>query len=122
MPKPAKWHIGQVVLVHVVFSDQTAGKVRPACVLHAAGDGDLLVAPITSHAPRGGFDVVVEDWRQSGLRLPSVVRVDKLATVSHGVVVSLLGWLSQRDGAAVLAACHGMAADLSLGMASLAAR
>ncbi len=39
---------GQVVIVHIPFSDLTASKVPPAVVLSEAGHGDWILCQITS--------------------------------------------------------------------------
>lgn len=57
----------------------------------------MLVAPVTSHAGRTTFDVSVDQWQQAGLRLPSVVRAEKLATVEKSTLVRQLGKLSAAD-------------------------
>lgn len=81
----------------MVFSSQEGARRRPVMVVYDGGDDDLLVAPVTSHAGRSSFDVSVRQWPQAGLRLPSVVRAEKLATVEKSVVVRQLGKLSAAD-------------------------
>lgn len=66
-------------------------------VIHDAGDDDLLVVPVTSQAWRSARDIFLNNWQQAGLRLPSVARVDKLATIEKGTVVRRLGKLSATD-------------------------
>ncbi len=41
------------------------------------------------------------DWQQEGLRLPSIVRTEKLATVEKSAVIRVFGHLSVRDWNAV---------------------
>ena len=43
------------------------------------------------------------DWQQEGLKLPSVVRTEKLATVEKAGVIRIFGRLSERDRSAVQA-------------------
>lgn len=105
--------LGQVVLVRLIFADQTGSKLRPAVVLRQGGDGDLLVAPVTSHGARTTFDVVLLDWQAGGLRLPSVARIDKLATLAPNVLVSQLGVISPRDRSAVVALCRKLVAEIA---------
>lgn len=88
---------GDILLVALVFSSQAGIRRRPVMVVHDGGDDDLLVAPVTSHAGRTTFDVSVGQWAQAGLRLPSVVRAEKLATVEKSTIVRQLGRLTPAD-------------------------
>ena len=97
---------GDILLVALVFSNQAGTKRRPVMVVYDGGDDDLLVAPVTSHAGRTTFDVSVGQWQQAGLRLPSVVRVEKLATVEKSAIVRQLGRLSAADLVNVETALH----------------
>ncbi|MGO8676194.1 MAG: type II toxin-antitoxin system PemK/MazF family toxin [Limisphaerales bacterium] len=72
---------GDVLLAPVVFSDGSDHKRRPVVIICDEGDADLLVAPVTSQAARSPHDVPVIHWQGAGLRLPSVARLSKLATV-----------------------------------------
>jgi mRNA interferase MazF len=84
---------GEVLLARLVFSDGQGAKRRPVLVVHDFGDDDLLVVPVTSQAARGSADVVLANWQDAGLRLPSVVRVEKLATIAESCVARKLGQL-----------------------------
>jgi mRNA interferase MazF len=92
---------GELLLVPVVFTSQTAAKKRPVLVIHDGGDDDLLVTPVTDRGTRSPFDVPLGDWRSEGLRLPSTVRLEKLATVEKSLVLRPLGSLSAADSAKV---------------------
>ena len=61
------------------------------------GDVDLMVVPVTSKSSRVAYDVALTDWQQGGLKLPSVVRTEKLATVEKSAIVRAPGKLSARD-------------------------
>ena len=97
---------GDILLVALVFSNQAGTKRRPVMVVYDGGDDDLMVVPVTSHAGRTAFDVPVGHWPRAGLRLPSVVRAEKLATVEKSAIVRQLGRLSPQDLANVEAALH----------------
>jgi mRNA interferase MazF len=97
----ATYQRGDVVLVTLTYSNQMGAKRRPVVVLRDAGDADVLVAPVTSQASRVVDDVSLVDWRQEGLKLPSVVRAEKLATVEKSAIIRLLGKLTDRDRTAV---------------------
>ena len=88
---------GEIVLVSFPFSDSTETRRRPALVLLDTGDDDILVARVTSQAARNQFDIEIEQWRQAGLLLPSIVRVHKLATLEKGIVGRRLGVLANND-------------------------
>jgi mRNA interferase MazF len=55
------------------------------------------VAPVTSQAARSPRDVPVVNWQQAGLRLPSIVRLKKLATVEKSTLVRKMGRLAPDD-------------------------
>ncbi|HPM84003.1 MAG TPA: type II toxin-antitoxin system PemK/MazF family toxin [Candidatus Anammoximicrobium sp.] len=97
----ATYQRGDVLLVTLTYSSQTGVKKRPVVVLRDVGDADMLVAPVASQTSRVAYDVRLADWPQEGLRLPSVVRTEKLATVEKSAIVRILGHLSGRDWSAV---------------------
>ena len=88
---------GEVLLAWLVFSDGQGSKRRPVLAVHDFGDDDLLVVPITSQAARVSADVVLSNWQGAGLKLPSVVRVKKLATISKSCVARKLGTLPPNE-------------------------
>jgi mRNA interferase MazF len=88
---------GDVLLVPVVFTDGSGHKKRPVVIVYDSGDADLLVAPVTSQAARSGRDVPVDNWQRAGLRLPSIVRIEKLATVEKSTVVRKMGHFAPDD-------------------------
>jgi mRNA interferase MazF len=88
---------GEVLLAWLVFSDGQGAKRRPVLVIHDFGDDDLLVTPITSQAARVSADVVLDNWQGAGLKLPSVVRVEKLATIAKSCVARKLGQLPANE-------------------------
>jgi mRNA interferase MazF len=99
---------GQTLLAPFVYSDLAGSKGRPACVVSSAAynDGpDVIVAMITSGrrvVDRPGFgDVVLSDWNQAGLRLPSVLRAGRLMVLEQRLLGDSLGDLSGGDREAV---------------------
>lgn len=92
---------GDVVLVTLTYSSQVGVKKRPVVVLRDVGDADILVAPVTSQSSRVRYDMPLADWQQVGLKLPSVVRTEKLATVQKSAVIRVFGRLSVADWNAV---------------------
>jgi mRNA interferase MazF len=52
---------------------------------------------VTSQAIRSSFDVNIVAWQPAGLLLPSMVRVDKLATLEKRLIERQMGSLSDED-------------------------
>ncbi|MBU0489917.1 MAG: type II toxin-antitoxin system PemK/MazF family toxin [Bacteroidetes bacterium] len=91
----AKLNFGDIVLLKFPFSDGQTFKKRPALVLNDFNDGDILVCRITSQTYDTKLDVCIEDWEKSGLRLPSVARVHKIASLEKGMVEVVMGKISE---------------------------
>ena len=88
---------GEVLLAWLVFSDGQGAKRRPVLVVHDFGDDDLLVVPITSQRARVVTNLILLDWKSPGLKLPSTVRVEKLATIEKSCVARKLGVLPSAE-------------------------
>jgi mRNA interferase MazF len=99
-----RYRPGEVVLLSLPFTGGMGAKRRPAVVLLDVDDADIVVVPVTSQLMRTRFDVALRDWQQAGLRLPSIVRVDKPAALERRLVDRVLGALTDRDWADVRAA------------------
>jgi len=65
---------GELWLANIPFTDGSASKVRPVLVLWLDA-ADVVVAVVTSAAPRSPTDVSLADWQAAGLRVPSTVRL-----------------------------------------------
>jgi mRNA interferase MazF len=89
---------GKIVLVHFPFTDLTAAKLRPALVIHES-DQDVVVAFISSRVPAhlAGSDLPVPEdhpaFPATGLKVSSVIKFDKIATVSKDLVEGEIGEL-----------------------------
>jgi mRNA interferase MazF len=84
---------GTIVLARFPFTDLSGDKRRPALVVSRDNDRrpDLVVCFITS-VPRSGPDTaVIEASPGTGLKLSSVVRFDKIATLDRAVITGKLG-------------------------------
>ena len=103
---------GDVLLVPGVFSDGSGHKKRPVVIIYDSGDADLLIAPVTSQAARSPHDVPVVNWQRAGLRLPSIVRLEKLATVEKSTAVKKMGRLAPDDWDKVKAVLKQFFADI----------
>ncbi|MDP3434193.1 MAG: type II toxin-antitoxin system PemK/MazF family toxin [Bacteroidota bacterium] len=82
---------GQVVLLRFPFTDGLTFKRRPALIINDCGDGDVIVCRITSKIYRSDFDVEIQNLIESGLKLPSVIRVHKIATLEKELVELKMG-------------------------------
>jgi mRNA interferase MazF len=90
---------GDIVLVPFPYRDRLAERARPSVVVSADTynqHGDVVVAAITSHAPRVAMDLALRDWAAAGLKLPSTVRM-LLATVASARILLHVGHLAERD-------------------------
>lgn len=84
---------GSIVLTRFPFTDLSGDKRRPALVVSRDNDRrtDLVVCFITS-LPRSGPDMApLAATPGTGLKVPSVVRFDKLATLDRAVIAGKLG-------------------------------
>ena len=90
---------GDVVLVPFPFTDLTAQKVRPAVIVSADPQvPDVIVAFIssvlTNRSPRSAEVELLRsdpEFASSGLKVDSLIRLDKLATLSRSIVSRRLG-------------------------------
>ena len=84
---------GSIVLARFPFTDLSGDKRRPALVVSRDNHrrADLVVCFITS-VPRAGPDMaLIAPTPGTGLKVPSVVRFDKLATLDPAVIAGKLG-------------------------------
>jgi mRNA interferase MazF len=89
---------GKIVLLPFPFTDLRASKYRPALVLHE-GKRDVVVAFISSRLPsspsRG--DIIIKnehaEFSQTGLKVSSVVKLNKIATILKDMIIGELGSL-----------------------------
>ena len=93
---------GKIVLVPFPFDDLTADKVRPAlCLTDPIGPHrHVIVAFISSQVPTSvtATDIVLDsrrkDFAATGLRVPSVLRLHRLVTLTTTLIRRELGRLS----------------------------
>jgi mRNA interferase MazF len=93
---------GTVILTPFPFTDLQGAKIRPAIVVSRTdrpGD-DVILAFISSLVPDRPLptDLIIDpessSGRSSGLKRPSVIKCDKLATVERRILLGELGSLS----------------------------
>ena len=91
---------GKIVLVPFPFTDLTAAKLRPALVIYE-GEKDIVVAFISLKAPSelSKVEVLITEnhagFRKTGLKIDSVIKLDKIATVVKDLIVGELGELDE---------------------------
>jgi len=87
---------GDVVLVTWPFTDLSGAKLRPAVVvsndeLNAAQDDVVLLAVSSTVARTSAYDLLLEKsdpaFKDSGLKVPSIVRCAKVFTAEGGRLV-----------------------------------
>jgi len=93
---------GQVVVFRFPQTNLEEGKLRPALLLgKLPGEyDDWLICMISSqtHQYIAGFDELIQesedDFGESGLKVPSVIRVGRLAVVSGEILLGAIGQVS----------------------------
>lgn len=87
---------GDFWVAKIPFTDGSASKKRPVLVLWLDGR-DAIVAVVTSAAPRTSTDVLLINWRASGLRVASTVRLSRLDCLEQSLLLFKLGRISSAD-------------------------
>jgi len=95
---------GDIVLIRFPQTDLKAGKLRPALVVAVAPGhhADLLLALITSRIYQAvpKFDEIIDpsdsDYSTTGLKVHSVVRLARLASVEPSIINARLGNVSSK--------------------------
>ena len=86
---------GSIVLLKFPFTDNMNYKRRPALVIKDLEDGDILVCRITSKIYKSKYDIYLNDWLKFGLKLPSVIRIHKMATLEKDMIESIMGQIDE---------------------------
>ena len=95
---------GQVVLFSFPKTDQKRGKLRPVLILRELpGEfGDWLICMISSqlHQIIPELDEAIRatdsDFVDSGLKVPSVIRVSRLAVVNKNILIGQIGKIEMK--------------------------
>ena len=94
---------GAIVLTDFPFTDLSASKRRPALVISTdeSRRTDVVVAYITSVARREPDAAPIAPSSKNGLKVPSLVRFDKIATIDKTIIAGRLGnadpaWLEKQ--------------------------
>ena len=113
MPAQSRFHQADIVLVPFPFADLSGRKLRPAVIVSAdPQEAELIVAFITSvltnRSPRGAEVELLRsdpEFGISGLKIDSLIRLDKLVTISGGVVSRRLGKAGQATKSRIARCC-----------------
>jgi mRNA interferase MazF len=86
---------GKIVLIPFPFTDLTATKLRPALILYE-GEKDVVAAFISSRIQKPkSTDIAIDEkhpeFKKTGLKLTSVIKLDKVATISKGLILGEIG-------------------------------
>ncbi|MBE3116880.1 type II toxin-antitoxin system PemK/MazF family toxin [Candidatus Bathyarchaeota archaeon] len=86
---------GKIVLIPFPFTDLTATKLRHALVLYE-GEKDVVVAFISSRTDKPKpVDIAINEknaeFKQTGLKLTSTIKLDKVATISKDLIIGEIG-------------------------------
>jgi mRNA interferase MazF len=86
---------GKIVLIPFPFTDLTATKLRPALVLHE-GEADVVVSFISSRIEKPKeTDICIDEkhpeFKRTGLKCPSIIKLDKVATISKTLILGEIG-------------------------------
>lgn len=89
--------IGTIVLVPFPFTDLSGSKVRPALVVSNLNEFDVIVVFISSVVPAklNEADFLVLSDSEIGLKKDSVIRCDKIMTLSKSIILGEIGSLPQ---------------------------
>ncbi len=90
-----KLNFGDIVLLKFPFTDGKTYKRRPALVINDYSDDDIIVCRITSQIYNSKNDIYIDEWERSQLKLPSVIRVHKIATLEKELVETIIGKIDQ---------------------------
>ncbi|MCL2072697.1 MAG: type II toxin-antitoxin system PemK/MazF family toxin [Marinilabiliaceae bacterium] len=88
---------GSVILIPFPFTDLRGNKIRPAVVLNNSGL-DVTICFITSELKWiTKSDIFILPSETNGLKVPSLIRVGKIATIDSTLVLGELGELSNTE-------------------------
>ncbi|MBI5793838.1 type II toxin-antitoxin system PemK/MazF family toxin [Candidatus Uhrbacteria bacterium] len=112
---------GKIILVPFPFTDLSSQKIRPAVIVSrvSKNGSDTIVAFISSIPFRASPSHVIlpkthADFKKTGLKTPSTIRCDKLATLDKTIVLGEVGSLSKKLIEQLnRALCHALSLSLS---------
>ena len=88
---------GSVILIPFPFTDLTGTKIRPAVVL-SNNELDVTICFVTSELKwKTEYDIPIFPSNSNGLKVPSLIRISKIATIDSNLVLGELGELSNLE-------------------------
>jgi len=85
---------GSVILIPFPFTDLRGSKIRPAVVL-SKNELDVTICFITSELRwKTEYDISISPSENNGLKVSSLIRTGKIATIDSALVLGELGELS----------------------------
>ncbi len=89
---------GQIILIPFPFAELTNVKARPSIIIAETDDRfkDIIVAAISSVVPEriSKNEFILEPSPTNGLRVQSVVKVDRFVTTKRKNIIKELGFLT----------------------------
>lgn len=61
----------------------------------------LMAMPVSSSSDPEPIDVIIHNWRDSGLLKPSVVRVHRLSAILQRDLLEEIGYIDEKDKTAI---------------------
>ncbi|MEA1911407.1 MAG: type II toxin-antitoxin system PemK/MazF family toxin [Spirochaetota bacterium] len=86
---------GDIVLIKFPFTNYQKYKKRPALILLDTEDSDIIICRITSKIYDTEFDLKINNWKECGLKLASVIRLHKIASVEKDLVELKIGSINK---------------------------
>lgn len=88
---------GDITLIPFPFTDLSSHKTRPALVLGSHHD-DIVVAFITSKViKQEQYDYDISPDSRNGLKVESLIRLSKIATIDRELALGILGTVNEDD-------------------------
>ncbi len=92
---------GVIVLIPFPFAELTNIKVRPALLVTTTKDKykDLILCAISSVVPStlNEFEVLLQPNSINNLRVPSIIKIDRILTLKNENVIKILGNISRSE-------------------------
>lgn len=95
---------GDIVLTPFPFTDLSGNKVRPALILGVQDKGDDVTVCFISSISQDKihkFEVEIaekdEDFLKTGLKLKSIIKTTKIATLDRAVILGKIGELDSKN-------------------------
>ncbi|MEO6329329.1 MAG: type II toxin-antitoxin system PemK/MazF family toxin [Ginsengibacter sp.] len=89
---------GDIVIIPFPFSELTNIKVRPAAVIAETKDKyhDLIICAVSSQIPLtpNANEIIIDSELSNGLRVKSVIKMDRIFTLKKEKVISKIGGLN----------------------------